>query len=896
MAIITESTDAASDTSTAYTIAGGDVFRGTLDTTTSTDWVRSVVSDSKSYYWTLTGDGSGNSLSALRMFLFDDNGTQITSVSSGGLAYTPTTQGDLYLQVGNTLASSGSSGNYRLTLTEEIADNSSTTETLTAGETVAGLAEYRSDRDWYEVTLTAQDSYYWTLSGDGSGTAQTNFDLALFDANGTEVSDGGADLVYTPTAGGTYYVQTGDRFTNSGQDGTYLLNMTAEVVANDQTRASITAGQTVAGRAEYRSDRDWFEVTLATDQSYYWSLTGDGSNDAQTNFDLALFDATGTEVGSGEAGMAYTPTTAGTYYVQTGDRFTNSGQQGNYVLAMVAEIADNDQTGATLEDGEVITGRADYTSDRDWYAVTLSSDNSYYWTMTGDGSSDAVQNFYLTLFDANGTQITDGRADMDFTPVTDGTYYVQTGRNFTSSGQDGVYTLGMTAELTANADTQGTIAAGQTQNSRSEYNTDRDWYATSLETGYSYFWTLAGDGSEDALERFNLTLFDANGTQRDAGSDLMDFTPTDAGIYYVQTGTGQTFVNNYAGNYALDMVRETSDGFGTLARIGVNEAVNDTLEYRLDKDMYRTTLEAGRTYEISMTGDGGVQNLDRAGLGVYSANGTELQVQRGADNDLALEFTATTTGTYFILAGEMGNFITAASHGLGSYELGVSKGTLSGTAGNDRLTSTDDAEILRGLDGTDTLIGNGGDDELFGGSTDADLRDVIFGGDGNDTIDGGYGNDELRGDAGNDLIAGGFGADTLIGGTGNDTLTGAALGDILFGGDGDDFVNGGFGFDRINGGTGADDFFHLGVINHGSDWVQDYTSAEGDVLVFGRADATRSQFQINEAFTPGAGDTDVADAFIIFRPTGQIVWALVDGTAQNAINLQIGGEVFDLMV
>ena len=66
-------------------------------------------------------------------------------------------------------------------------------------------------------------------------------------------------------------------------------------------------------------------------------------------------------------------------------------------------------------------------------------------------------------------------------------------------------------------------------------------------------------------------------------------------------------------------------------------------------------------------------------------------------------------------------------------------------------------------------------------------------------------------------------------------MTGSAFSDLVFGGDGDDFVNGGFGSDRVNGGDGADRFYHVGVAGHGSDWVQDFESAEGDRLVYGGA-------------------------------------------------------------
>ncbi|MEY8839504.1 calcium-binding protein, partial [Cribrihabitans sp. XS_ASV171] len=148
----------------------------------------------------------------------------------------------------------------------------------------------------------------------------------------------------------------------------------------------------------------------------------------------------------------------------------------------------------------------------------------------------------------------------------------------------------------------------------------------------------------------------------------------------------------------------------------------------------------------------------------------------------------------------------------------------------------------------------------------------------------GYGNDQVFGQEGNDTLAGGFGADELQGQDGDDVITGGALSDLVFGGDGNDFVNGGFGYDRINGGDGADRFFHLGVADHGSDWVQDYDAAEGDVLVFGGS-ATADRFQVNLAHTetPGgvrSGDASVQEAFIIDRSTGQILWALVDGEGQ----------------
>lgn len=221
---------------------------------------------------------------------------------------------------------------------------------------------------------------------------------------------------------------------------------------------------------------------------------------------------------------------------------------------------------------------------------------------------------------------------------------------------------------------------------------------------------------------------------------------------------------------------------------------------------------------------------------------------------------------------------------------------LSGGTGNDTVVGDAGNDQLWGGDGADTLNAGAGNDTVVGGDTAADLRDVIYGGDGNDSLDGGAGNDEISGGNGDDVLLGGFGADTLIGNAGADSILGAAGSDLIFGNDGADFINGGFGFDRINGGGGGDRFFHQGVADHGSDWIQDYAAAQGDVLVMGLAGATRAQLQVNFAHTAGAGSDAVDEAFVIYRPTGQVLWALVDGAGQAHINVTIGGQGFDLLV
>jgi Ca2+-binding RTX toxin-like protein len=308
------------------------------------------------------------------------------------------------------------------------------------------------------------------------------------------------------------------------------------------------------------------------------------------------------------------------------------------------------------------------------------------------------------------------------------------------------------------------------------------------------------------------------------------------------------------------------------------------------------------TVTVSLTGL--IGNLDIRAL---DASGNTIASSQNAGNANEHSIFNVTAGTrYFI-------HIDPAGEAFSTYNLAVNfeimgeiliggsgDDSLAGGITNDTLVGGTGNDTLFGGDGGDTLNGGDGDDFIFGGSTAADLRDLIFAGAGADSIDGGYGNDNIFGQDGNDTIIGGFGADTLQGQNGNDILTGSALSDLVFGNAGDDFVNGGFGHDRINGGTGADRFFHLGILDHGSDFIQDYDADEGDILSSGISGATRSQFQINfnDAVAPDgeiAGDDAVQEAFVIYRPTGQIMWALIDGAGQSSINIRIGMDTFDLL-
>lgn len=105
-----------------------------------------------------------------------------------------------------------------------------------------------------------------------------------------------------------------------------------------------------------------------------------------------------------------------------------------------------------------------------------------------------------------------------------------------------------------------------------------------------------------------------------------------------------------------------------------------------------------------------------------------------------------------------------------------------GTAGNDSLHGTEQADVLVGLAGNDRLR----------------------------AVDTGYVGDTLNGGAGNDTLLGAIQSDTLFGGPGNDTLNGGPSADWLDGGPGRDHLNGGGGRDVIEARDGQRDVITCG--------------------------------------------------------------------------------------
>lgn len=252
--------------------------------------------------------------------------------------------------------------------------------------------------------------------------------------------------------------------------------------------------------------------------------------------------------------------------------------------------------------------------------------------------------------------------------------------------------------------------------------------------------------------------------------------------------------------------------------------------------------------------------------------------------------------------------------------------TIFGSMGADRLDGGNGNDSMIGQDGADTLMGGSGDDTMDGGAG----GDSFFGGAGTDVVTyaasdrglvidlvsaykgsfwangdsfsgverviGSNFPDLIWGDGAANHFDGGMGDDCLFGGAGVDTLLGGWGKDVLFGDDGADVLEGGVGNDLLEGGAGGDRFQHSGSSGDGTDWIIDFTSNAGDVLVFTGSGASLADFSIT-AQQRARLWVLADDVWVVtHNPTGRQLWVLDNNeNTITDVDISINNVIYDLL-
>lgn len=378
----------------------------------------------------------------------------------------------------------------------------------------------------------------------------------------------------------------------------------------------------------------------------------------------------------------------------------------SFAPAAIAQVADapGDATTTATFTGAAIDAEINPAGDVDWYRMRVEQGQRYSITLEGlpnaEGQAldpmlaihDADTNQLAFNDDANGLN-----SALMFSPAQSGVVFIEA-RAF-SEAATGAYRLSATSaplpadDVGNDTSTRARINSGRAVNGALEYEGDTDWYRLSARTGQRYRITLAGAGDSPLGDPF-LRVLDADGNELamsdDDGESLnsgLDFIPRSNGdVFIVASG----YADAYTGTYALNVTasRAPTDSVSgttsTRGRINLDSSVNGSIDFPGDTDWHRVRLTAGESYRFTLVSSGDAPLGDPL-LAIYDARGEQVGLDDDGGEGLNsyLEFTAATTGNYFV---EARAFSEADS---GGYTLSARRGEIPADASTDAALSAD---------------------------------------------------------------------------------------------------------------------------------------------------------------------------------------------------------------
>jgi hypothetical protein len=494
-----------------------------------------------------------------------------------------------------------------------------------------------------------------------------------------------------------------------------------------------------------------------------------------------------------------------------------------------------------------------------------------------------------------------------------------------------------------------------TYNSTIDYSGNIDHYYAYLSAGHTYYFELEGASSGQgtladptlALRPYPYSSVVAYDDDGGAGfNSRIVYTPTQSAWY----GTDIAGFGSNTGSYRLsineDDYRGTPEGVGAAGALGTGGTGSGTINYAGDRDVFAVSLTAGQTYHFEMQGSPTSNGtLADSYLRLLSgASGTGTVLTQDDDGGVGLNsrivYTPTTSGTYYLQAGEFGDNATGTyrvfahadeyrdtvegNGAAGAIDTGASRVGSLQVAGDHDIWGT---TLISGLTYTIQERGSpsgGGtlpdaylrvqnalgttlatdDDSGVGADSQISYRATTTGthyleaGSFADAYSGSYrlsvsaglgtsGADNITGTSAVDAINAAGGNDTVSGGGGNDWLVGGANNDLLRGGANNDLMTGGTGADVLIGGAGSDRF-NFDAVGESTTSTRDVLRAGDGGLAFdGVGSASGDRIDIRDIDANALTSTN--DNFI-FGGTGRgHVW-LTESGSNTIVNANIDND------
>lgn len=616
----------------------------------------------------------------------------------------------------------------------DIPAGTSTTATISVGESVTEALETVGDSDWFRIELNAGQTVSISLNGTGATPVSDTY-LRLYDANGiliAENDDGGADLNsllrFTANSTGTYYIEA-DSW-DGQSSGEYTLSVAEaqplEVFTLDQIADQLTSGYWDGAERSFSVSTIFYEFV--------------GLSNAEEELALAALSYWDSLID-----VSFSPT-YGSFPSHI--TFQNS-EPGAYAESSV-QYWDGAISSSTVNIGT--DWISSYGTDLNSYsfqtyiheighALGLGHAGNY----NGDASyaSDA-----LYLNDSWATTI------MSYFDQEENTYFAQQGFNSTLLGTP------MLADIVA---IQRLYGAGEARNGNTTYGFNisgaAEIYDASLYPNIAY------------------TIYDT------AGRDTLDYSGFGANQLIDLRAEHYSNIGGNTGNVAIarGVTIEDARGGAGSDRLFGNDAVNHLWGNGGDD-----VIESGNFPDVVRGGDGDDHIMGGSGSDLLRGDGDNDRLEGGTGWDNLFGGNGDD-----VLTGNNGNDRLYGDGGSDRIEGGAGADLLRGAGGNDFLDGGDGNDTIRGEWGSNTIFGRNGADTIYAGQG----FDTVRGGAGGDLIHGERGNDKIFGENDDDEIFGGDGQDTINGGAGSDVVNGGNHDDWINGGTGNDLLSGGAGND-----------------------------------------------------------------------------------------------------